>query len=123
MTQPLALLFFEKLMPGSQLTNRLQDAGWRVLTVGDAARLVPTAEQEKPMLVFTDLAARNGSVCAEIAELKRRATTSHLPVVAFAGERDTVLQEAAQQAGATLVVNDNALLAHLQQFIDRALEV
>ena len=32
MTQPLALVWYEKLMPGSKLVNRLQDLGYRVLT-------------------------------------------------------------------------------------------
>ncbi len=36
MTQPLALVFYEKLMPGSQLVNRLQDLNYRVQAVNDS---------------------------------------------------------------------------------------
>ena len=41
MTQPLALVFYEKLMPGSQLVNRLQDLNYRVqaVTIGVAAAM------------------------------------------------------------------------------------
>ena len=35
MTQPLALFFTRRLMPGSQLVNRLQDLKYRVQTVND----------------------------------------------------------------------------------------
>ena len=37
MTQPLALVLYEKLLPGSQLVNRLQDLNYRVQTIADAA--------------------------------------------------------------------------------------
>src|ERR1700677_3769532 len=54
MTQPLALVLYEKLLPGSQLVNRLQDAGYRVQTVPAADALVASAEQEKTIIVLTD---------------------------------------------------------------------
>ena len=37
MTRPLALVFYEKFMPGSQLVNRLQDLNYRVRVVNDLA--------------------------------------------------------------------------------------
>ena len=37
--QPLALVLYEKLLPGTQLVNRLQDLNYRVQTVNDAALL------------------------------------------------------------------------------------
>ena len=55
MTEPLALVFYEKLMPGSQIVNRLQDLKYRVRTIGDPALLVESAEQAKPLLVLADL--------------------------------------------------------------------
>ena len=36
MTQPLALVLYEKLLPGSQLVNRLQDLNYRVQAIADA---------------------------------------------------------------------------------------
>jgi CheY-like chemotaxis protein len=123
MTRPLALLLYEKLLPGSQLVNRLQDLKYRVQSVTDPAALVRCAEQEKPMLVLADLAANRGDVCGAIAELKRNPATQHIPVIAFAPENSAELEAAARQAGATLVVSDTAILTHLAPFLDQALQV
>ncbi|MDB6065255.1 MAG: Response regulator receiver protein [Pedosphaera sp.] len=123
MTQPLALVLYEKLFPGSQLVNRLQDMGYRVLTVPGAEALVACAEQEKPMLVLADLAATQAKVFESIAQLRGHPATMHLPVIAFAEEREVDLQAAARDAGATLVVNEAAILTHLEQLLDRALHL
>ncbi len=123
MTQPLALVLYEKLLPGSQLVNRLQDLGYRVMAVSGSEALVPCAEQEKPMLVLADLAATRASVTESIARLRQHPATSHLPVIAFADEKETALRAAAESAGATLVVNDAAILTHLEQFLERALRL
>src|SRR5258708_514545 len=103
MTQPLALVMYEKLLPGSQLLNRLQDAGYRVLTVPGTDALLASAEQEKPMIVLADLAATNAGVVDAISRLRQNAATSHIPVIAFAEEKEEALQTAARNAGATLV--------------------
>ena len=55
MTQPLALLLYEKLLPGTQLVNRLQDLGWCVQTIHDASTLARSAEEHKPVLILADL--------------------------------------------------------------------
>jgi CheY-like chemotaxis protein len=123
MTQPLALVLYEKLLPGSQLVNRLQDLGYRVLTVPAPDALLPCAEQEKPMLVVADLVATRMPVSEAIAQLKQNPATSHLPVIAFADERDAALQSAARKAGANLVVNEVAILTHLGQFLEQALRL
>jgi CheY-like chemotaxis protein len=123
MTQPLALILYEKLLPGSQLVNRLQDAGYRVQTVPGADSLVASAEQEKPMIVLADLAPPTAKVPEVIRRLRENAATSHVPVIAFADEKEADLQNSARDAGATLVVNDAAILTHLQQFLEQALRV
>jgi CheY-like chemotaxis protein len=123
MTQPLALVLYEKLLPGTQLVNRLQDVGYRVLTVPAGGSLVACAEQERPLVVFADLTATRSKISEAIGQLKQNPATSHLPVIAFADERDAALQTAARSAGATLVVNEAAVLNHLQQFLDQALQV
>src|SRR6266705_1051913 len=86
MTQPLALVLYEKLLPGTQLVNRLQDLNYRVQTVADAATLVECAEQGRPMLVLADLESTRKDVCPAIARLKQNPATQHLPVVAFSSE-------------------------------------
>src|SRR5437762_437422 len=123
MTQPLALVFYEKLLPGSQLVNRLQDLGYRVLTVTSAELLPSCAQQEKPLLVLADLESGKNNVCEAIARLKRDQETKHLPVIAFAGESQTELQSAAREAGAKLVVNEAAILNHLPQLLEQALQI
>lgn len=123
MTQPLALVLYEKLLPGSQLVNRLQDLGYRVLTAPGAEALTKCAEQEKPLVVLADLFATKAKVPEAIGQLRKNAATSHLPVIAFADEKEQALQTAAQEAGATVVVNEAAILSHLEQFLQRALQL
>jgi CheY-like chemotaxis protein len=123
MTQPLALVLYEKLLPGSQLVNRLQDLSYRVQVVGDASRLVECAEQAKPMLVLADLECRRSDVCAALARLRQNEATRHLPVIAFGGEGATELQAAAKAAGATLIVGDAAILSYLPQMLEQALHI
>ena len=121
MNEPLALICYERLMPGSQLVNRLQDAGYRVQTVADARELPATAEKAGALVAFVDLVSRKGDVTQAIEKLRQQSVTRHLPVIAFSGERETQLQTTARNAGASLVVNDNALLMHLQPLLDQAL--
>jgi len=123
MTKPLALLFYEKLLPGSQLLNRLQDLGYRVQTTNDVNVVPELARSTRPLLVFMDLQDRQGRVPVIIESLKRSEETCHLPVVAFAPERENVLQELARKAGASMVVNEGVLLQHLEHFMDQALQI
>jgi len=123
MIQPLALVLYEKLLPGTQLVNRLQDLKYRVLTVTDADQLLVCTRQEKPMLVVVDLVSAGKDVCGIIAQLKRDASTEHVPIIAFAPEEAVDLQNAARTAGATLVASDTGMLNHLSQFLDQALQV
>lgn len=123
MTQPLALVLYEDLMPGSQLVNRLQDLHYRVQSVADAGRLSDCARSEGPMLVFADLSSNRTDIGAAIARLKQDPATAHIPVIAFADEGADELQSAGRQAGATLVVTDCAVLSHLPQLLEQALHV
>jgi DNA-binding NarL/FixJ family response regulator len=120
MTQPLALVFYEKLMPGSQLVNRLQDLNYRVQAVNDLASLQQCARSEGPLVVIADLAGRD-EVCRAIAVLKADAATHHIPVIAFDSEANW--QAAAQKAGATLAVSEAAIVNYLPQLLDQALQV
>jgi len=119
MTQPLALLLYEKLLPGTQLVNRLQDLGWRVQTVHDGAALTRAAEEHKPVLVLADLVSTHSPVPNGINDLRNNKNTAHVPVIAFAA--DESLHKPALDAGANVVASDTAILQHLSQFIDQAL--
>jgi CheY-like chemotaxis protein len=123
MTEPLALVLYETLLPGSQLVNRLQDLKYRVQTVSDESLLVECCEQTKPMLVLTELRAAHQKVCAAIARLKENPATQHVPVIAFGTEDIPDAQKAALEAGATLIVSESAVLNHLPECLDQALRV
>ena len=123
MSQPLALVLYERLLPGSQLVNRLQDLNYRVQTIADPAKLLECAEQARPMLVLADLEFTRQDVCAVLARLRQNPATKHLPVIAFSGDATTALQAAAQAAGVTLVVSQAALLSQLPQMLDQVLQV
>jgi len=123
MTQPLALVFYEKLLPGSQLVNRLQDLNYRVLAVNDLAAVQRSAQTDGPMLVVVDLESKRDDVCRAIAALKADAATQHIPIIAFAGEQATALQAAAQKAGATLVVGEATINNYLPELLNQALQV
>jgi len=122
-TSPLAILFYEDLMPGTQLVNRLQDLRYRVQVVSTGDELLSAAASAGPMLIVVDLVSKRTDVCELIRKLRAATTTTHIPLIGFADEAETQLQADATQAGATLVVTDAAILLHLNQFIDRALQV
>ena len=123
MTLPLALVFYEDLIPGSQLVNRLQDSKYRVQVVPKLDELFECAAHAGPMLIFADLVSKTGDVGAVIRKLRKETSTAHIPVIAFADDTDEKLQAAGREAGAALVVADSVILTHLTQFIQQALQV
>ncbi len=123
MTKPLALVFYEALLPGSQLVNRLQDLGYRVLSHGQASSLLAQIKETKPFLVILDLATQESDLCAVIRDLKQAPETAHIPVLAFAKDGQDQLRADAHAAGATLVSGDTAVLAHLPQLLEQMIEM
>jgi len=123
MTRPLALFVYERLMPGGQLVNRLQDLGYRVQSLADPATMVEQAEREKPLLIIADLEPHHAAVCAAISSLKQNPATAHIHVIAFASASHPAEHELARAAGATLVVTDAAIIVHFNQFLEQALQV
>jgi CheY-like chemotaxis protein len=122
-TQPLALILYEKLMPGSQLVNRLQDLNFRVQPLTDANQLAAIAKSEGPMIILADLESSHANIADMIAGLRKDSGTAHIPILAFGEESAEPLQSAARAAGATIVVSNTALLAHLPQLLEQALRV
>jgi CheY-like chemotaxis protein len=123
MMLPLALVCFERLLPGSQVVNRLQDMEYRVQVVPEPALLADQAEKEKPMVAIVDLLWNRGDICGAITRLKKNPATEHIPVIAFTASSNTKLQAAGRLAGADMVSNDDAILAQLPQLLEQALEV
>jgi CheY-like chemotaxis protein len=122
-TQPLALVIYENLLPGTQLVNRLQDLNYRVQTVPDAAMLEKCAQEERPMLVVADLKSNRENISEAISRLKQNPATQHIPVIALAPAADVELQATGRAAGASLVINDAVIVTHLEQFLEQALRV
>lgn len=123
MTQPLALVLYEKLLPGSQLANRLVDLGYRVQTLTEAETLLIQAQTEKPLLVVADLHSTKSDVCDNIRLLRSDESTKHIPLLAFTDTKDKKLITKAHEAGATLVANDAAIIAQLPRLLEQVLEI
>jgi len=123
MTKPLALIFYERLMPGSQLVNRLQDLGYRVSNCTDVTGLPAQVEKELPMVIVMDLSSEHGDVNGVIKDIRKSEKTSHIPIVAFTSKTNKAGQNAAVEAGAKLVAVDEAILPQLPTLLDQALEV
>jgi CheY-like chemotaxis protein len=123
MVEPLALVLYEKLLPGTQLVNRLQDLKYRVETINDPAKLVPCAEQIKPILVLVDMEGSPANTCSAVSALKQNPGTRHLPVIAFAREDTAELRKSAEVAGVSLFVTESAITHHLPQLLDQALQI
>jgi CheY-like chemotaxis protein len=123
MTKPLALVFYESPLPGSQLVHQLQDLGYRVVTHTEASTLLAQALQAKPFVMVMDLASRVSDVCEIIRQLRSTPETAHIPVLAFADSAQQDLREAARSAGANLVAGDAAVVSHLPQLLAQALEI
>lgn len=122
-TKPLALIYYENLLPGTQLANRLQDLGYRVHTVLEVERLVGEAEKEKPLVAVIELAARHTQICEVITLLKQNEATGHVPILAFTALKSDRLVPAARSAGASLVASDAAMLSQLPQLLEQILEL
>src|SRR6185369_10581907 len=121
-TQPLALVAYEELTPGTQLVNRLQDLQYRVQAVTDATQIGEAAQGSGTMLIFLDLGLKGTNPCSVITSLKQNNQTAHIPIIAFADEGKEELQSAAKQAGAAQVVTDTGVLANLPELIQQALQ-
>ena len=123
MTQPLALLLYERPLPGSQLVNRFQDLGYRVSTVPSPTSLVDACLREKPILLVVDVREADDKVCAALRQLTTGPETNHIPVIATVPAQSPEAAEAARLSGVKLVLHDSVILAHLEQFIDQALQL
>ena len=122
MSQPFALVFYERLMPGSQLVNRLQDLNYRVLAINNAALLAAVTKREMPMLLLADFEAK-ADVKTAIEKIKAEPATAHVPVIAFAPDDQQDKLAAAKAAGANFAIGESALGSHLPQLLDQALHL
>jgi len=122
MSKPLALVFYSNLLPGSQLTGRLQDLGYRVHSIGSAALLPAACESETPLVVIAELVPA-AEARAAIAQLKANPATRHVPVLGFSRTHDAAAQTKAREAGVTLLAADTGIAEQLPQLLDQILQV
>jgi PleD family two-component response regulator len=122
MTQPLALVLYENILPGTQLVNKLQDLGYRVHSLSDASQLVECSQQVKPMIVLADLDCTKSDVHSNLERLRQTPATQHLPIIVLVPEDAKKLSKP-PPPGVTLTVNHTAILNHLSQFLEQALHV
>ena len=121
MTQPLALIYYQKLLPGSTLANRLRDLNYRVHAATSPAELLSVAQSEGPMLLAVDVNGDMAALGDMIRRLRSETRTLHVPILAFAESEEH--QAAARAAGATLAVSDAALSSHLEQLLEQVLRL
>lgn len=123
MTKPLAVVFYERLLPGSRVSNRLADLGWRVSEAKAASEIVHLVRTERALVVVAELEIRSGDLCPVIAELKASKETEHVPVLGYGNPDNRRLSEAALAAGARLVVAEAGVCDQLPQLLDHVLAV
>lgn len=126
MPQPLALVFYERLLPGQPLINRLRDLDYRVGTVDAPGNILAAAARERPMLVFLELGARAAEVCAVIRKLRASGDTAHIPVFVWPGHLEKPLREhavhQAQIAGASVLNPGPRMIEQLPELIAQSLD-
>ena len=122
-SQPLALVLYEKLTPGSQLINRLQDMKYRVHPLGNPADLLSVSSEMKPLVIFADLDMPGADVLGAVTRLRQNSTTAHIPVILLADEITDELNDKFKSSGATVTATDAAVLTHLPQLLEQALRV
>lgn len=122
-TKPLALLVHEKLMPGSQLASQFEELEYRVVTLPDPGILLETARKEMPMLVVVDLTHRRREILVAVQNLREDPATAHVPVLAYVGRDEEKIRDEAIRAGVKILAAEAAIVLHLQQFVDQALQL
>jgi len=123
MTQPLALLWYGKLLLGSRLTDKLEGLGYRVQTLASPDTLVEDAEREKPLVVILGADSQPERMATVISSLRQCPATAHLPVIAIVSAHNSALQQAMLTAGAKLAVPDTVVLEYLEHFLQQALDL
>jgi CheY-like chemotaxis protein len=123
MTQPMALIWFGKLLLGSRLTHKLEELGYRVQSLTALESLAEEAERDKPLVVLMGMDSQPERVADAISSLKNKPVTSHLPVIAIVSAHSNASQQTALAAGAKLAVPDTVVLDYLDQFLQQALDM
>jgi DNA-binding response OmpR family regulator len=121
--EPLALLLSSRGTIATQLAERLEALRYRMVAVADPVQLGPVAETEKPLVVLADLEGREELVARAVGQLRGQASTMHIPVIGFRRELEDAAQTALAARGFTVAASEAAILNHLPQLLEQALDV
>lgn len=121
--QPLALVFYERVMPGSQLPTKLESLGYRVAIVNSTKDLFASVKSLKPFVIIADLATKDKDVCPIISLIRQDEEVRHIPIIVIADSSDKRLELTAREAGANLVVSEAAIMMHLKPLLDQAIAI
>ena len=122
-TRPLAIVFYEKLLPGTQVVNRLTALGYRVTATQTAVDVPRLVRENRPMVVIADLALRHGDFCGIIGQLRASPDLAHVPVLGYCDSKNRKLVDAALEAGAKLVAAEQGIPDQLAQLLEHVLAV
>lgn len=123
MNEPLALLLCARGLIATQLAQRLEGLRYRLVAISNPAELTAASEDQRAMVVLVDVDGLPEPVVSAVEQLRKNSQTAHIPIIAFARETDDSLQATLVAKGATVVVNESAVLSHLPQLLDRALDI
>jgi PleD family two-component response regulator len=123
MAEPLALVLYPKILPGTQLVNRLQDLRYRVQSVTHKDDLSALAEQLKPMLLIVDLDFEREATAGMVTRLRQNPATNHIAIIGVTDQEGLVRTVQPADSGPNLIVTESAILNHLPQCLERALEI
>ena len=121
--EPLAILLSSRGLIATQLGERLEALRYRKMVIAEPLQLRPTAEAEHAMIVFADLEGNEEAVAAAVQLLRTDPGTAHIPAIGFRREMNEGAQNALISRGFTVVVSESAILNHLPQLLDRALDI
>lgn len=121
MVQPLAIVLNDRLVVGAQLEQKLESLDYRVKITDDPDGLEALAIDSKPLVVLVDLA--NDRHLEVATGLMNNPQTRHIPLIGYAPDTRSELQSRANTAGVRMLVSDSAILQHLKQLLDQALQV
>ena len=122
-TKPLAIIFHDRLLPGSRVATGLADLGWRVIEAKQPSEIGRLVRAEHPLLVICELNSRFFELGTEIAALQRAPETSHVPFLGYCDPRNQQMTTDALAAGVSMVVGDVGICDQLPQLLDQVLAV
>ncbi|MGB9601398.1 MAG: hypothetical protein ACP5MG_11490 [Verrucomicrobiia bacterium] len=123
MTQPLALIFCERIIAKTQLPTKLESLGYRVHSAVRSEEIFTLAKSLKPLVIIADIATKTKDVCPIISQIRQDPDIAHIPIIAITDPLDPRLEATAREAGANIIVNESAITMHLKQLLDRAIEI